>query len=160
MRTSKVAIIVVILVFTFALAGIVIYTSQTNTAVTAPVPSPVQESLPPTTTPTPSEQTIQGEILTVATTPVGYKDSYVATVEQTDGTSALVYITENTTIQNAQGTEVTRTSLRAGTEIIAVTTPAEGGYEAVQIQITPATGTSTPAALPTRTVPTTSPTEE
>ncbi len=148
MVIASVVALVIILLF-----GILLIASQPQREENQTVAFPTQP-VEPTASPTPAEQVIDGEILTISDTPVTYKNSLTATIEQ-NGSAMLIYITEDTAITNRNGTEISRNSLRQGMQIQAIVQPSEGGYEAIRIQLSE---TVTPS--PTRTTASPTPTEQ
>ncbi len=152
MKSSRTAILAVILLFLVLLFGALFFLSQPGTSPESPLPSPTHPIASPDT-PTPSQQVIDGEILTISDEPIGFKNSLVTTLELEDGTSVLVYITEDTVITDSQGENVSRTTLQEGMQIQIMVQPSEGGYEAIRVQTTQAVPSPTiPRSTPTPTI--------
>ncbi len=156
MRTTRKAIIAVVLVFLAALSFALLFASQNSTRQVSPITTPIPSGQPTATpSPTPGEQTFQGTILSISTKPIAFKNSLVATLEQNNGGVPMqLYVTETTEILNAQGQKINRSALRAGMTVHVTATPSEGGFEATRIQITaaqspsPTTSDSSPSATP------------
>ena len=156
MKSSRITIIVVVLLVVILLFGVLFFASQPENNPETPLPSPVQsQQILATPTPAQQEQVIDGEILSISDDTVDFKNSLVATVQLEAGTSALIYITEDTTITDADGEEVARTTLGQGDQIQVIAQPSEGGYEALRIQTIEVTAaptipqvTTTPTAAP------------
>lgn len=153
MKSSRTIIASVVVLAFILLFGILFIASQPRTEENQTAAFPTQP-IQPTATPTPSEQVINGEILTISSTTVEYKNSLTATIEQ-NGSATMIYITEDTIITDSRGAELARSRLQEGMEIQAIVGNTEGGYEAVRIQVSESVS-PTPAAT---TVPPT-PTEQ
>ncbi len=130
-------------------------TGQQN-AVMSPSPSPMLSPTPANT------QLIQGNILDVTTQAVEYKNSLVATIES-DGQRINLYITPDTRIVAEDNRLASRTYLEEEMTITATGVPIEGGFEAVEVQVTDTTNSPTtsptPRLSPTPRVTPTPPTE-
>jgi hypothetical protein len=135
----------VILLF---LAGVIAYSyfeNRNQTAATV-IPTPIVPVV--TTVPSPTVSvpaTLRGTVLSISTQTVGYKDSLVLTMETSaDSAIEALYITPQTRVFNSANNIVPRTTIRAGMNVVVVTTPGEGAFEATEVQIIGISPTVTP----------------
>lgn len=91
---------------------------------------------------------IQGIVLSLGSTPVTYKNSYVAVVQDTKNNTFNVYFTPTTAFYTANNLSAKREDVKQGDSIFIQGNPAEGGIEAVQVIILPK-AVNSPSLSPT-----------
>lgn len=75
---------------------------------------------------------LQGEITEIAEGKLGNKDSYLISVNDSNGNTN-VYITTDTSLKSSSGSELQFENLKIGSTVVVIGEPTEGGVEAREV---------------------------